>query len=248
MAFINKARDTLSRQGTQLAVALVPAKARLYLAYLGAAALPACRTALYADARAALSAMGIPVTDIMARMRSAPGREGLYLRTDTHWSPAGARLAAMETGRLIRSAYPGLQFPGLHFLSKTGEERAYAGDLMRYLPGVSLTPDHIVSVTTEEAPVVTANADATLLGDAPAPQTVLVGTSYSANPAWNFAGFLKEALRADVLNTSDEGEGPFAVMDKYLNAAGRQSAPPRLVVWEIPERYLLYPHGVTGPK
>ena len=35
----------------------------------------------------------------------------------------------------------------------------------------------------------------------------LVGTSYSANPNWNFVGALKEALHSDVVNYAEDGHG-----------------------------------------
>jgi len=58
-------------------------------------------------------------------------------------------------------------------------------------------------------------------------------------PEWNFAGFLKEQLHADILNFSDPGQGPFAVMEKYLSSDDFKNTPPRLVIWEMPERYFL---------
>ena len=66
----------------------------------------------------------------------------------------------------------------------------------------------------------------------------LVGTSYSAGEAWDFAGALREALGADVLQAAQEGEGPFEPMSDYLEDDAFLQTPPRLVVWEIPERYL----------
>ena len=75
----------------------------------------------------------------------------------------------------------------------------------------------------------------------------LVGTSYSANTNWNFEGFLKEYLETDVLNMADQGLGPLVVMDKYLENDAWKNSPPRLVIWEMPERYLLMPHGVSAP-
>jgi len=82
-------------------------------------------------------------------------------------------------------------------------------------------------------------AGSDLLGDAETPEVALVGTSYSAQPRWNFHGALQEALQQDVGNYAKEGLGPFAPMFEYLKSADFAQAPPRLVVWEIPERYLV---------
>ena len=46
---------------------------------------------------------------------------------------------------------------------------------------------------------------------------------------------------------ADQGLGPLVVMDKYLENDAWKNSPPRLVIWEMPERYLLMPHGVSAP-
>jgi alginate O-acetyltransferase complex protein AlgJ len=240
--FIAQAREKLAASGAKLAVVLVPAKARAVSYRLGAE-LPSCRTGLYGQLRDSLVARGIPVADLLSAMQSSVPDE-LYLRTDTHWTPQGARLAAGVAGKAVRAAYPDLALPVQKFSSHMGDIKAHEGDLLRYVPGVEIRHDRIESYTTE-APVLTASAGQGLFGDDSAPQVTLVGTSYSANAKWNFAGFLKESLKADVLNAAEEGQGPFAVMDKYLQADTWKASPPRLVVWEMPERYFLMPHGVA---
>jgi alginate O-acetyltransferase complex protein AlgJ len=242
-AFIEKARAALIDKGVKVAVVLVPAKARVYSQHLEAA-LPQCRKNVYAYTQAFLKANGIPATDLAEVMHG----EDLYLRTDTHWSPRGAKLAALTARDTVEARWPELKLPVMRFSSQAGPEKDHAGDLMRYLPGVSaVAPDRILSFTTEGPPTASA---ASLLGDdaLSVPQAVLVGTSYSANVNWNFAGFLKEALQADVLNMADEGLGPMAVMDRYLASDAFKNTPPKLLVWEMPERFLLMPHGVSGEK
>lgn len=66
----------------------------------------------------------------------------------------------------------------------------------------------------------------------------LVGTSYSANPHWNFLGALQQALRSDVANYAEDGHGPLLPMLKYLQSDAFKNAAPQVVVWEFPERYL----------
>jgi alginate O-acetyltransferase complex protein AlgJ len=72
----------------------------------------------------------------------------------------------------------------------------------------------------------------------------LVGTSYSAGRPWNFDGALKEVLGADVLNVAAEGQGPLVPMQRYLDSPRFADAPPALVIWEIPERYVVLPQGL----
>ena len=66
----------------------------------------------------------------------------------------------------------------------------------------------------------------------------LIGTSYSANPNWNFVGALKQALRSDVINDSKDGHGPILPMLAYLKSDAFKNTPPQVLIWEFPERYL----------
>ncbi len=88
------------------------------------------------------------------------------------------------------------------------------------------------------------------------PQVALIGTSYSANPAWNFVGALQAALGEELASYATEGIGPFVPMVQFLLGADIERAPPRLVIWELPERALIVnqklaaygiPDGRTGP-
>ena len=39
-------------------------------------------------------------------------------------------------------------------------------------------------------------------------------------------------------NYARDGKGPFVPMLDYLDSADFKNAPPQLVIWELPERYL----------
>ncbi|MCY1242397.1 putative alginate O-acetylase AlgJ [compost metagenome] len=66
----------------------------------------------------------------------------------------------------------------------------------------------------------------------------LIGTSYSANPNWNFVGALKQALNSDVVNYAEDGHGPILPMLSYLKSDAFKNSPPQVLIWEFPERYL----------
>jgi alginate O-acetyltransferase complex protein AlgJ len=66
----------------------------------------------------------------------------------------------------------------------------------------------------------------------------LVGTSYSARTDFHFEGFLKSQLGADIVNHADIGRGPFEPMEAFLAGLGETGSAPRIVIWEIPERYV----------
>lgn len=225
----------LSRRGSALIVALLPAKARIYPEHRADRMPAPVHKDLYARVRRGLLDRGITAPDLFTALARCKSGEPVFLRTDTHWTPAGARCAAADiaatvqrSGRMSRQQQV--------YRTEAGALREHAGDLLRFLPlspyFSSLLPpaDQVVEMRTQSA------AANDLLADTPAPDVALVGTSYSADPLWNFVGFLQAGLGEDVLNLADPGRGPFAPMLDYLRD---QTAPlPRLVIWEIPERYL----------
>lgn len=241
--YIYNTRDALARANTQLAVVIVPAKSRVLAEHLGTASMSSCRAGLYTELYTALVKSGITVTNMLSAMKASPMRQELYLKTDTHWSPAGAQLAAQAVAAATHDRFKDLVPHTGTFSAFAGGAKEIHGDLAGYMPGVPVPAEHIASYVSGVA-VANAGTGQGLFDDATPPIT-LVGTSYSANPNWNFEGFLKQAFGADVLNAADQGLGPFVVMDKYLQNDAWKQSPPRLVVWEIPERYLLMPHGVS---
>ena len=73
-----------------------------------------------------------------------------------------------------------------------------------------------------------------LLDEPPPPEVALVGSSYSVNA--NFHGALQAALQASVVNAALAGGGFAGSAAAYLGGETFRQSPPRLVVWEIPER------------
>ena len=239
LALIDWVHKELARRDIALVVAVVPAKARVYSEYLDRRKPPKLHQELYADAQATLRSDGIASADLLTPLAAGKTREPTYLRTDTHWTPFGAGIAAEAIGDAARALDIGT---GTEFRTVSEGERAHRGDLFSFLPldpyfGFLLPPaDEVEQLKTE---AVADSGGAGLLGDSTNAPVALVGTSYSAEAQWNFAGALKQALRADVMNYAKDGEGPFAPMLGYLQGADLRASPPRLVVWEIPERYLL---------
>lgn len=235
LATIAEVDRLLARRGTALIVALLPAKARIYPEHRAEQMPAPIHKDLYAHTRRGLLDRGVTAPDLFTALARCKGREQVFLRTDTHWTPAGARCAAADIVATVQRS--GRMNPRQQvYRTEQGTIREHSGDLLRFLPltpyFASLLPpaDQVVETHTQSP------AANDLLADTPAPEVVLVGTSYSADPLWNFVGFLQEGLGEDVLNLADPGRGPFAPMLDYLRDT---TAPlPRLVIWEIPERYL----------
>jgi len=236
---IRSVHERLARDGVELFVVLVPAKARVHDASLGRYVLPADAEARYGVLRSALREVGVRVVDGADAMAHLPEGDPRFLRTDTHWTPAGARAVAERTADRIGRAVAGA--PWLGRTPYRIESRAtlrVEGDLLAFVPlgpfadAVGPPPDRIATFGA----VREGGAGGDLFGAPDLPVT-LVGTSYSADERWGFADALREALGADVLVAASEGAGPFDPMRSYLGGEAYRSTPPDVIVWEVPERY-----------
>lgn len=240
LSYIRSIHDDLKRQNINLIIVPIPAKARVASAYLGGRDLPSYRDKIYADFQAFLTSHDITFVDTLSVFeKMAPST--LYLKTDTHWTPEGARYAAHAVAHMLASEFPYLAYPASEYHIKTGEPLAHRGDLLRYVMAKpieafwGIAPDQI-----RPYQAVNESLSDDLFSDQ-IPGIVLVGTSYSTNPKWPFIDFLKESLGTDILNMSDEGKGPFEVMSSYLDSDSYQNQVPKLIIWEIPERYVPMP-------
>ena len=240
VAYIESTAKALSDQGVRLVVALIPAKASIYQDKLGAHLYPASKQTIYADTYQTLSGKQIDVVDLA---KTFSGHSDVFLKTDTHWSQTGAKLAAQEIAAHVLKVCPDcVPAPVKYQTVASGEVKAHDGDLLRYVP---LTPALKTKLMQDKIGVLetqtTAEAatDGNSLFDDVSLPVVLVGTSYSANTLFNFAGYIEENLGTDILNAADEGKGPFVTMKAWReNALAEGQALPKLVIWEIPERYL----------
>lgn len=248
----------LKAQGIPLVVAIVPAKARVYPEFLDGHAPARLQQSLHEQLVAALAARGIPTADLLPTLVAAKAEQPTYFRTDTHWTPFGAqRAAALVAALVAERGHARAADQRTRYVTTLGDEQRHRGDLFNYLPldpyFASLLPptDVVRPSETVATDSTTASDPADLFGDAAAPQVTLVGSSYSANPLWNFAGALREALGEDIANLSKEGVGPFPPMIQYLTGAELKQVKPRLVIWEIPERALIVKpdlHGFVLPS
>lgn len=239
LAVVEQVRDTLRAHGTELVVALIPAKARVHSEGLGSHRYPDYAEQRYERFRQGLEAKGITAPDLAGPLRhAAAGGEQVFLRTDTHWTPAGAQRVARE----VASHQPVQDLGSDAYTTLSKPAQAHEGDLLRYLPLGPLQsqlgpPPDSIAPTTGQAPPSDGQGGLGLFDDNTIPVT-LVGTSYSAGGAWNFEAALEEALQADVLNAAAEGQGPMLPMVNYLQDDAFLQTPPRLVVWEFPERFI----------
>lgn len=228
----------LEAEGIAVVLAVTPDKARVHAEHLCGNAYAAESLDRHAEAVAALRGAGLRLVEWLPVLQRATAEGPVYYRTDTHWNQRGAELAARALAAAAQDA-PIRREDGIATV-EAAEDTAYAGDLLR-LMGLDRAPDWLRPAPDRQRARTTRVPEATggLLDDAPAPEVVLLGSSYSLNG--NFHGALQEALRARVLNYGRAGGGVTGGARDYFGSPAWREARPKLVVWEILERGLGQP-------
>ncbi|SDY90386.1 alginate O-acetyltransferase [Pseudomonas sp. NFIX28] len=241
-ALVEGVRQTLKEKGVKLVMAIIPAKVRLYPEHLGDVQPASIHANLYQDFHARVAADKILAPDLLGPLQQAKQNgQQVFLRTDTHWTPAGAEIAANQLAKAIAEKAPLMGQPQ-RFVTEAEQTVVHKGDLRLFLPLDPLFENLMpakeplqkrVTRAADDQPA----ADDALFADNEVPVT-LVGTSYSANPNWNFVGALKQALHSDVVSYAEDGHGPVLPMLSYLKSDAFKNSPPQVLIWEFPERYL----------
>jgi alginate biosynthesis protein AlgX len=163
-----------------------------------------------------------------------PDADDYFFRQDTHWTPEGAR----RTAELIADTVQALP---LHAGLLRKEFTTTAVGLRRH-PGVLAIVASQICGGNYPAEMISGYAtspkEANPFADEPIPQVAVVGSSFSASPAYHFLGFLQQALQADVLNTSVAGGNFDGAMTQYLLSELFQESPPKLLIWEFGHRQI----------
>jgi alginate O-acetyltransferase complex protein AlgJ len=228
----------LKSRNIALIVAEVPDKSRVEASHLCGVDRPAALAPRYGDFVSALGAQGIAVADLLPPIAALDGER--YYRTDTHWNERGARAAAdsIAADLKARGLAPSQQAVYRMTPEPEGER---VGDLIR-LAGLDSVPrplrprGDIVASTRIEA---SAKAGTGILDEVPAPQLAEIGTSFSRRA--NFTDYLGMALGAPVDNRAKDGGGLTSAAIAYFGDPAFTKTPPRVIVWEVPERMLQEP-------
>lgn len=238
---ISSVNEELAMQGVQLVVVPVPSKARVHEEWSPSQPTTEHQS-LYPELIGYLRRHDIAHVDVLESFTKAGGN--LFLKTDTHWLPEAAAIAAEGLRDFSSNKENEEQF-------SIGDirEASLQGDLVNFIP---LSP-WFASIAPQEEKLVSWDVVANdttfdLFEEIPLPSIALVGTSYSANPRWNFDGSLKIALNEDVINFATEGQGPMQPMFEFLDEYREDLPTLRMVVWEIPERYLVQPYANRTPR
>ncbi len=231
----------LNARGIALVVAVAPDKSRIARAALCGLARPAALADRLGHFEGLLAARGVATVDLAAALDGSSAADRYY-RSDTHWNETGARLAADAIAKQIGAG--GLAPPAIGAaVVRPGAEVERIGDLIR-LAGLAEAPawarpagDRVATSTIVQPPL----PGDDLLGDMPGPPVVVIGSSFSRNG--NFIGFLSAALAVPVGDMARDGAGFDGAARAYFADPAFRETPPRVILWEIPERVIDAPAG-----
>jgi alginate O-acetyltransferase complex protein AlgJ len=246
---IRRFNKVLARNGIVMAFTMVPLKARIYAEYLrDDARLNPYMLGNYDRMAQALRAGQVNVIDLNGPFLNSPQRNSdtpLFFRLDTHWSPAGALLAA-EAIRAGIDANPALQktlgaIPEEKFVMNWGKlkvntpTRDLVAKLSEGAPGFAAEQVLPFQVSREQ------KVSGSLLGDDAVAAITLMGSSYSAQH-YRLPDALRYTLQRDLLAISVEAiQGSWVGMESYLRDDSFQTSKPKLLIWEMPERDMSKP-------
>ena len=238
LSLIGKFNKVLAANGITLAFVAVPLKMRIYSEYLPDNQ-KINKTMLdnYTHMSQAFKAKNVNFIDLNTAFLNNPKRNSdtpLFLRLDTHWSGSGALLAA-ETIKAGIDSTPVEAYK----LDMSKEKKMGSRDLVAAIPPPAPKIDPERTIDFKAIRVQSGKSD--LLSNSTSTGVVLVGSSYSQEYT-GFASALRYTLQRDVLSEAiNADKGSWYGIEGYLHDDAFQTKPPKLLIWEMPERDMRAP-------
>jgi alginate O-acetyltransferase complex protein AlgJ len=225
---------TLRAAGIQVAIVLLPSRARLHSEYLPrGVTLKRDGIQRHGLALKAFREQGVLVPDlatVLAEARKQNPGHRFFFKADTHWLPSGAEIAATAFANQIRAniPLPASSQPGTRF--GPPEEGEQACDLGRLLP-----PPLNRQYSTEGFHFRPVLQDGLLDDTAELADVAVLGNSYM-HPRYGFAAMLSYQLQQPVaLSWNVNQVGPYRTMLNYLASPAFRQRRPKLITWTIHE-------------
>ncbi|MBS7792419.1 hypothetical protein KTR66_20670 [Roseococcus sp. SDR] len=222
----------------QVAILLIPSRKRMMRQYLPAGTQIAPEAAQrFTLTLSECTRAGAVVPDLDAVFRAQMQRDPahpLFFKTDTHWTPMGAEVAAVEMARMMRERMqlPASPRPGTR-LGDLRPMQLAAGDLVQHLPAAqrgAYGPEQ--SLVRQILPPEGAGA---LIED-DSYDTVIVGTS-NVQPRFGFQPVLSNQLVRPVgLSWKPNNQGTYFALLDYLRSDAFKQQRPRALVWNFLEQ------------
>ena len=249
ISLIRRLNKVLATQGISMAVTMVPLKMRIYAEYLpDDIKLNDYTAGNYERMNKALQAGDVTTIDLNAAFLGSAKRNSdspFFFRLDTHWTPAGAMLAAetirsgIDANPILKKAFDAIPVEVFKITVGNRKRPSKGRDLIEQLPPNSLTfaPEQMTPVNVSRAQPQKED----LFGKRAPIGLTLLGSSYSHE--WTgFADALRYVLQRDVLSVSvGADKGSWVGIESYLRDDAFQTQAPKILIWEMPERDMRAP-------
>jgi alginate O-acetyltransferase complex protein AlgJ len=247
---IQAINTVLKRRNTKLVISLLPMVHTVYSAQLpNGFTQTKYQRELYGVLHKRLNAVGVATPNLEQAFLQYVSRnklqDPLFMRVDHHWSPSGGLEAARVIAQYIQEKHAATlaKIPSVKYNLQFAEARTFPeyGSLYKQLPAKEQARVKLDEIRIPEFSLASGqtNNDLGLLNDT-SPRIVEVGSSFSAIKAFGFIGGLAKNLSRDVLNASDGGVESFVPMSVYLASDAYQNNPPAMIIWEIPEKLMVF--------
>ncbi|MFZ4409307.1 MAG: alginate O-acetyltransferase AlgX-related protein [Paracraurococcus sp.] len=228
---MNDTVTVLKGAGIEVVQAVLPAKSRLYRQFLPddtklTPDIDKRFPAILADLRK--SPALVPDLDTVFRaVRTAQPALPVYFATDTHWTPSGAEIAAVELAKRIKEGLrlPPASRPAARLGAPTTLTNPVS-DLVRFLPA-----EMRAKYPAETYQIREAQAAGGLLDTDDGADVVVVGNSF-AQPKYGFIPLLAAQLDRPVgLAWRPNNYGPWFTLLEYLKGESFRRRRPKALVW-----------------
>jgi alginate biosynthesis protein AlgX len=242
LPYVVRLNNELKNAGVTLVLLPIPTKATMLQIGSGAlseeqftrfgTAIEASKS-LYEQSILALESRGIRTIDLLASVPSER-QAGFFFKTDHHWSPDGAQLAAQATRLTLEQlGLAQLGLPSRPFETQIESQRMFEGSALSSFRTYCTDPwpaepsaRYRTSQMYQEA--------SDLLGN-PKYDVVLAGTSNSAPERdFNFPGFLEQELQTPVLTYAQSARWLTGWLAAYLTSEAFKVSKPSFLIWEFP--------------
>ncbi|MCR0982468.1 alginate O-acetyltransferase AlgX-related protein [Roseomonas populi] len=225
---ISQAIGIMRGAGIQMSILLIPSKTVLYKQFLP----PNVRFQADLDRRYGIAMeefrrAGAIVPDIQATFRARQSAVQLWFKTDSHWTPMAAEIAAVEMAKAVGPTLPPSSRPGTQVTTLINRQLP-RGDLVRLLPQGQRDAYGMEPYQVRE--IASSGSQNDLIADDTA-DVALIGNSY-VEPRYLFQPILSNQLMRPVsLFWKPNNVGPWATILQYLSSDLFKQQRPKVIIW-----------------
>lgn len=239
----------LEKRGVELLVVVVPGKPSIYPEFLNPTMFSLYEKKFSLGRRFVdtLQTLGVQMVNLYPVLKKAKekDREGdfLYLYTDTHWTPRGARIAAEAVAKKVKKMPVAKTFPKLS-LTDSLVTAVRTGDIATMADLENAYPNQ----TVEAHQVKNAKTGAPLRSDFRNSKILILGDSYSRiyeTDAPMSAGWISQfanEMQTPVASIISDGGASTLVREKLARRSGVLKNK-KILIWEFVERDLRFGAG-----